>query len=415
MRYVNALSASYCTLVLIVAVWAGPAGATPLLSVQSAERCDTCHVRPDPADPKWVEANYALKDRKCRLTCGACHVNPSGGMLRTDTGMYYGTKTLPWNKDIDDDLRASLDSFRLGKNYRIGGDFRFLALYQEDREKNPALFPMQADLYAAARLTGHIGFLGQAGLERGGNGAVREAFGMADNFPYNAYLKAGKLIPPFGHRLDDHTTYVRSETAFDHSQADAYFAGVEAGAEPLTLYGRAAYFQEDLTPAAKTESARRGGSAVLGWHGLWLQLGASYMEIANFETTSTLTTDRRVAGVYGALRPHRIAWFEHLTYLFEYDFRTDEYIDPSGDTTDSDATILYNELAYRVHDGLTVKARYEVYDPDEESGESKLTRTMAGLDFHPYPFVELALQLRHTEEDGGDDNDEAFLVTHLWF
>ena len=64
----------------------GDAVATPLIAMQAASKCDSCHVMPDRSDPKWVEANYTLAARRCRATCGSCHVNPDGGMLRTAAG-----------------------------------------------------------------------------------------------------------------------------------------------------------------------------------------------------------------------------------------------------------------------------------------------------------------------------------------
>jgi hypothetical protein len=405
--------------VLLMATFFLPesAPATPLFAMQSAERCDTCHVMPDSSDPRWVEENYKLWNRECRLSCNVCHVNPSGGMLRNDTGYYFGTKTLPMVREIPENVQSYMEKLKPNEHIRLGGDFRFMSLYEEDREKNPALFPMQADLYLDVDLHEYVAFMTQFGLERGGNAAVREAFGMVRDFPFNSYIKLGKFLPPFGHRLQDHTAFIRSETGFDHSQSGSYYSGVEIGAEPLVLFGRLAFFNEDVTPALNTESSRRGVSGVIGWRGLWLHLGASYMDIINYETSLNETVDRNVYGVFGAVRAKGVPYLERLTYLFEWDFRTDEHIDPGGHSTDEEADIVFNELNYRALDGVELKLRYETYDPeDDSSSETGLERYVVGVDLYPYPFTELSLQYRHNEEDVDEtSNDEFLAIAHLWF
>lgn len=399
--------------------WAGPgqAEATPLVGMQSAERCDTCHVMPDKNDPKWVEENYKLMDRKCRMTCGACHINPSGGMLRNDTGMYFGTNTLPLVKGVPEKLKKGYDIVKSNGFVTLGGDFRFLDLIQDKREHNPVLFPMQADLYISARLMNHLTLMSQFGMERGGNATVREAFGMVDNLPFNAYFKLGKGIPPFGHRLDDHTAYIRSRIFSDHSMPESYYSLGEIGAEPLVFYVRGSYFNEDKSPSVEDEYSRRGGTGVIGWHGLWLNLGGSYGQIVNYERSSTLATDRSAYGVYGSLRIKDVPYVERFTYLFEYDIRDDKNME-SHDTTHEYTTITFNELAYRVTDGVTVRVRHENFDPEGDSEEMHETRYTGAVDFHPYSFSELSMQYRYYdyEEKGQDQNKyDFFLLAHLWF
>ncbi|MEK7850531.1 MAG: hypothetical protein AAB275_01490, partial [Deltaproteobacteria bacterium] len=239
----------YIGSLFIVLCLAEGAGATPLFSMQAAERCDACHEMPDRSNPKWVEENYKISERKCRLSCGVCHVNQSGGMLRSDSGFVFGTKALPWKTDIPEDIQSGLKVIKDNRFLTLGGDFRGLILSREGSDTNPLFFPMQADLYVNANVGKHIALLTQIGMERGGNAAVREEFLMLKDFPYNSYIKAGKFIPPYGLRLDDHTAFIRTKIAFDHSQPGSYVSGYEVGAEPVLLFARLSQFNADVTPA----------------------------------------------------------------------------------------------------------------------------------------------------------------------
>jgi len=62
--------------------------ATPLYSARAGRACDNCHVTPN----AWE--NPPLAERKCTLSCTACHVDPAGGGMRTTGGRFYGRSTL---------------------------------------------------------------------------------------------------------------------------------------------------------------------------------------------------------------------------------------------------------------------------------------------------------------------------------
>lgn len=407
---------SVCSLFIILCL-AKAAGATPLLSMQAAERCDTCHEMPDRSNPKWLEENYKISERKCRLSCGICHVNPSGGMLRSDVGFIYGTKTLPWETEIPKDIQAGLDLIKNNRFLTLGGDFRGLILSREGSDTNPLFFPMQADIYVNANVGRHIALLAQMGMERGGNSAVREEFIILKDFPYNSYVKAGKLIPPYGLRLDDHTAFIRTKISFDHSQPGSYVAGYEVGAEPVLLFARFSQFNADVTPAvADTTEAARGVSGELGWRGLWLHLGASYINITDFANTPAAATDRSAYGMFGALRLKWLPYLDKLTYLFEFDHRTD-HIEGGSGSTDESADITFNELDYKISKGANLKLRYESYKPDSSAVEdpNDQKRYLAGVDLYPYPFTELNLQYRFKKEESERDISEYLVVGHIWF
>lgn len=223
---------------------------------------------------------------------------------------------------------------------------------------------------------------------------------IVGDFPYNLYCKAGKFIPPYGHRLEDHNAFIRNRIAFDHSQPQTYVSGVEIGAEPLLFFGKFSYFNEDSTPGYSkfTGDGRRDFSGIAGWRGLWLHLGLSYINIEEFAEN----TDRNAYGVFGAVR------FKNLSYLFELDNREDKF-----SQNDDDAVISFNELNYAICRGANIKLRYESFNPEENLFDTE--RYILGLDLYPYPFIEINIQYWCNREEPEMSNDRFLVIAHIWF
>lgn len=345
-------------------------------------------------------------------TCGACHVNPDGGMLRTAAGEAYGVSALPLHPGLDAPLEKGLGLLRENPLLAIGGDFRLMGIAYtgQDGKKSPFVFPMQGDVYLGSRLGAHASLLTQFGLQRGGNPVFREVFGMFDNLPLGGYVKFGKFLPPFGHRLEDHTAYVRKDLFVDQSNPVSYGSGVEVGFNPAPIYGRFAYLNEDVTPAAGTDNVSSLYSGVLGYQGSWLQVGGSFLQArdnANWGVANVLpatTTGRRTAfGGYGSAHLWR------LTGLVEYDLVQN---DPDG-AKDFDEFLSFAELDLLACAGTFLKVRYETLDPNRDVADDEWSRTTAGVEFHPRPFTELDLQYRYTDTPG-ETYSQVLLLVHLW-
>jgi hypothetical protein len=361
---------------------AGNAGATPLIAAQAG------------------------------LSCGACHVNPDGGMLRTAAGESYGVNTLPLYPGLGAPLDKGLSLLKENPLLTVGGDFRLMGIAYTGQtdHKSPFFFPMQGDVYVGSRLSQHTALLTQFGLQRGGNPVFREVFGMVDALPLDGYVKFGKFLPPFGHRLEDHTAYIRKDLFVDQSNPVSYGSGVEVGFNPAPIYGRFAYTNDDLTPGLATGSVSNLYSGVLGFQNSWLQVGGSFLQAhhnANWGFADTLPADttgkRRAYGGYGSVH----LW--QLTGLFEYDLVKN---DPDGGK-DFDEFISFAELDFQAAAGTFLKVRYETLDPNRDIKDDEWSRTTAGIEFHPQPFTEIDLQYRYNDTPA-EKYSQVLLMVHFW-
>ncbi|NIT60526.1 MAG: hypothetical protein GWN00_31285, partial [Aliifodinibius sp.] len=60
----------------------------------------------------------------------------------------------------------------------------------------------------------------------------REAYALVQNLPLNSYIKAGRMLLPFGFRILDDDAFIRQKTGFNYANQDI---GVEMGLEPGPL------------------------------------------------------------------------------------------------------------------------------------------------------------------------------------
>ena len=174
-----------------------PAEATPLYTARSGRACDNCHTDPS----KWK--NPKLAWRKCNLSCGTCHLSPTGGGLRNVSGRFYGQATLPmlgashrpykdWNRHVmrltdypknrknrkgelafgkapggparmafDQDRYAGLNADPV---LQAGIDMRLGLWFPVVGSTSALFFPMQLDLHLAIHPYRHITLVGTWGV-----------------------------------------------------------------------------------------------------------------------------------------------------------------------------------------------------------------------------------------------------------
>src|ERR1700733_15969551 len=161
------------------------------------------------------------------LKCGQCHVNPTGGGLRTTFGDIFAQTVLPAQH-----LDTALDNWtgQLGQYLRTGGDLRFDAsLTQAPNTRSVDQFALeQSRVYLEADLIPNR-LLAYADEQIAPGGALnREAYLLYWSATHDWYLKAGQMYLPFGFRLQDQTAFIQTATGINITTPDQ---GVEFGWE----------------------------------------------------------------------------------------------------------------------------------------------------------------------------------------
>jgi hypothetical protein len=447
------------------------ATSTPLYSARAGRTCDNCHLTPN----NWE--NPALAERKCTLSCQVCHVDPTGGGMRNTSGRFYGKATLPmiatsprptqdWDRTIigrkdrattySHNLPLGPDTFeesfayndsvrdfwgrgtpwgkptrygffegrygtlRADPFFRFGWDIRLAALLAG----NALVFPMQADFPIALHPVQHAMLFVNTGFRGSTSGFgdpfdddrepyLREAFLMLYEAPYQAYVKAGRFVPGFGLRIDDHTSAIRRQFELDGALPESRVTGIEVGAAPNYPFVNLSWFR--MTPRNETpdrwnifDVGDGWGTAVnLGYRELGWSLGGSALIRRR---TLEDGGDTSVFGVYGAFNP----WFYWvnvpLTYQAEFDVGS--YQRASGLTANNAA--FYGELDWLLTNGINLLFAHDWADPDADVIEDEFTRLQVGVQIVPYPGVTFDCRVRLLVPTFGGRDADLFVQFHFW-
>src|SRR6202521_357783 len=161
------------------------------------------------------------------LKCGQCHVNPTGGGLRTAFGDVFAQTVLAAQH-----LDTGMDNWtgQLGPYLRAGGDLRFDGtVTQAPHTRSIQQFAVeQTRVYLEADVIPNR-LLAYVDEQVAPGGALnREAYLVYWSATHDWYLKAGQMYLPFGLRLQDQTAFILSATGNKMTTPDQ---GVEFGWE----------------------------------------------------------------------------------------------------------------------------------------------------------------------------------------
>jgi len=361
-----------------MALVVGLAGANGLAAFQAA------------ALPRY-SARYEQK-------CGLCHVNPTGGGQRT---AYASQKLVPeeiaWSK-AKPELVAGIEP-QIAKNILIGTDFRELYLGSDLPGAQRDFFQMQGDVYLDFQLDRRVSLY----FARGATD-TRELFGL-DYLTPILYVKAGRFVPSYGWKFDDHTMYVRSEMGF--SPPGNSDVGVEVGTSP----GR---FEVQL-------------GVVNGTRGSILDNDTRLATALNAGYRFHLGPFGGLAGVSGYDDPHRLLAFDaggghgyltwgSITWVGQADlFR----LAPAGGIV-TRGFVTSHELTWLLRQGLELKGTYDFFDPDKDHATGAKTRWGGGVFVMPQSYLGLEfLERRTVFENGivlaGLDSWESVFQLHLLY
>ena len=420
--------------------------ATPIYSLRSANQCNTCHIEPI----GWYEAPEK-KNRACTVDCQACHVNKTGGGLRTPIGRYYAVQTLPTfsldprpsahanpQKYRDsDDTYSNVGRYRLWEgfsgwkagstrieeipdrlgymdpdpSFSAGFDARILAFKESSADLD--VFPMQADFHLWGRVHPHINIYGTVGLQgrrrRTINDittaatfkelvTIRELVVEYDNIPWNGYVRAGRFSKAYGWRHPDHTLFTRR--ALGYGQFGQVY-GIEAGINPNYPWANlSVYYQGVDAIPGDFAPPGFGASLTAGFRDLGWQSGGNF-EALRLNNGTTLLTTGPTWGV--TLYP--------VVILGELDFRVT--LPETGSSSVSAA--IYNEVNTLVYPGVTALFSHQWTRSDITINTPQRHRLTFGVQWDILAGIQLAAQYRLNLATVGSATQDMLLWTHVWY
>ena len=346
------------------------------------------------APPSTAMPRYSARyEQKCAL----CHVNPSGGGLRTA----YATQRLvpdeiAWSRG---DSTWKMPEPKIGKQLLVGTDLREFHIGSDQVNQRLNFFLMQADLYFAFQPEPRVTIY----YDRGRFDSY-ELFGLGYLWP-TLYVKAGRFVPSYGWKFDDHTMYVRSELGLQPpSNSDV---GIEAGWSPGPVDVQFGYVNGSRGSISDTDPKHAEVlNAVYRWRvgPLGAAIGGSGYH------HPTLDRDYDTVGPYGYLTLSRLTWLGEGDVIRQRD--------QGGPWQESLAAS--NELTCSLTQGLELLGTYDFFDPDRHLGTGAKSRWGGGVFFMPRPYLTLqGIARRTTFENGvaysGQDFWEYLFQLHLLY
>lgn len=306
--------------------------------------------------------------------CSQCHVNRTGGGMRTDYGLVYSQYKLLMATAVKDSASSSFDpklngAVSLGSNFRVE-QIRFQEFaYDTSVAKSKDMTSIrESNLYVNLELIkGFLNlYLDQTVAPVTAN---REMFAQV-NLPLNSYFKFGNTLLPYGFRLMDNEAFVRSNTKYTYDRvALSYEAGFEPG--PVSLV---ANINEATLSAV--------GSFVFKEMPLirTFRLGGSY-------STPIKKKERDTDNHYGVFGGFALGMF---TFLGERDWSKKGTVNSIAD---------YAEMDVIPRQGLNFKFVYEYLWPDKNvpSAQNGQRRITVGVEPFVTQFLQVGLYYRRNE------------------
>lgn len=324
---------------------------------------------------------------RAKNKCGQCHVNRTGGGMRTPYGFVYSFTQLAAAHIRSD--KSTLFDPNLNENIRLGANFRYSRIFNlgakdtVGTKSNPQDFftTPEANLYVQTRLIEDR--LSLYLDQRVSEGAfTRELFFLWEKLPANGYFKAGRTLLPYGLRLLDDRSFVRKETNFHYNRHDL---ALEVGFEP-GQFSLVSSVSEDNFSAV----------SYYIWRGI--RAGASFAR-------NTSKSGDYTWGCFGTLVAGR------FTLLGEIDF-----IDREG----IKRRAYFSELDLLLRRGINLKVAYDLFDrnisiPLERDGQERVT---IGIETFPIQFFQVGLFYRFNSfirQNVSGNEDQAEIQFHLFF
>lgn len=358
------------------------------------------------ASPCGAEPYIALREG---LKCAACHVNHTGGGMRNGYGgLFSQTEIAPLLQELSGQaLGFSADlgpSVSIGANAITSNETLFAVdeerdvagertTYSQDGQNTFAVD--SGSLYMQARLIPSRLSLYLDETVAPGGASSREAFALLEGLPAASYLKAGRLLLPFGLRLRDDAAFVRQVTGFNFDNQDL---GLELGLEPGPL--ALAVAVSNGTQGGRDDNTGKQVSAVGSWWTGRLTIGGS------LAYNRTQGVKRVALGPFASLRTGAVTWAAEADRVSE-----------TG-AADNDQVVLFASADWWLHRAVNLRLAYDFHDPFDAIGQDERSRATAGVEAFLTPFLSTSLYYRHKRsvpQDVPGNADALTLGLHTFF
>jgi hypothetical protein len=337
--------------------------------------------------------------------CSDCHTNLDGGGKRTafahihSHDILHDLKILPLPKGVES-FNGEINQYvSIGADLRVrstttwDGNLNAQGRVPENRAFRPhfaseeltvqeALGYIQVDLWPDV-LTLYGDF-----NAAGGGVTARETIAIL-KLPWNLFVKGGRFFPPFGLRLFEDASYVRTDTGFTFQNPDE---GIEFGAIPGPFY-----------VAASVTNGAGGDRDVLtslNAYGMFDDLPVVRNVLAG-ASVARQSNKRTVAGFYGGAN----LW--KFTYLGEFDVYDDRTVLPPD--TGRKQYASYAEVDLLLFDWFNLRGTFDFL---KVSGDRNTTRYTIGAE----PFIDKFIQPRlYYVINNGPGNEPQQNTTQLVF
>jgi hypothetical protein len=328
--------------------------------------------------------------------CGQCHVNPTGGGLRTPFGDIFAQTVMPAQH-----LDTGLDNWagQLGQYLRVGGDLRFDGqLTQIPHANSVDEFSLeQTRVYLEANVIPDR-LLAYVDEQVAPGGALnREAYVLYWSASHDWYLKGGQMYLPFGLRLQDQSAFILTATGINMTTPDQ---GVEFGWERGHWDAQLAVTNGTAGGPVNSDG-KQSSAQVIYVESVW-RLGIA----ANFNAQSDGA--KKAYGIFGGLRTGPISW------LAQAEITDDESI--ANDQGKQLATLL--EANWLIARGNNLKITDEFLNPNRAVPNGEETRWSLVYELTPIQFVQIRTGFRWNDgipQDPAEHQRLYFIELHGFF
>ncbi|MFZ0499523.1 MAG: hypothetical protein WAU49_14705 [Steroidobacteraceae bacterium] len=331
------------------------------------------------------------------LKCEVCHVNPTGGGLRSDYGDVFAQTVLPAHPIQGD---WGLWTGEVAKVLRVGGDLRydFNATQTPGSKTTAQLEVQQGRVYAEAEaIPDRLIFYVDEQVTPG-TAVNHEAYGLFWSANHDWYVKAGQMYLPFGFRFEDQTAFVYDVSSITmYSPDDAVEFGWERG-----------HWDVQATVSEGTAAGEIPSSSgkEYGLQAQYVERGWRFGVAANDDDDSYAR--RKIIGVFGGFHTGPVDW------VGEVDSVENEAAPATG-VTEAGALL---EADWLIRAGNNLKLTLERFDPDRGVQDNERSRISLVYELTPVQFLQLRTGVRDYYGPTGNAAEKTrlfFTQLHVFF